>query len=214
MSNNQFDPLYHFNQIVEQAQEDGTFKSDNIPAHWEVAAKRAELAKRQHEKQALDRRMRTLEQFHKLLAGIENAAETGESEFRTAVSEMANFCTKLAKPSSKTRSYLNGSKQSAETYSSGRPIPRLRKLFDGDEGVAIVAFFRRSEKGQLYLGDRSNKRNIWFNADESVLDNTVFPHMRIPQNGRWVGVPSKRDEFEVEWERVGRNIRFVRLVGR
>lgn len=212
MSSNQFHPLFHFNQIVEQAQADGTFASENIPTYWEEADSRAEEAKRQHEKLALARRMEKVEKLHSLLANIENAAEIGEAEFETAISDLEEFCGKVTKPSRRVRQYSNGSNQSVDTYSSGRPIPRLRKIFDADEGVATIAFFRIAENGQLFLGDRSNKRNIWFNADFSELDNTVFPHMHIPQNGIWKEVPSRRDEFEVEWKRSGRNIHFVRIL--
>ena len=212
MSSNQFDPLDHFNQIVKQAQQDGSFKSENIQAYWEEADESAEQAKRQHEKQALGRRIQTLEVFHKLLGNIENAAEIGEAEFNTAVSKMAEYCRGLAEPTVRSRLSSNGHSKSADTYSSGRPIPRLRKIFDADEGTATVAYFRIAENGQLFLGDRSNKRNIWVNQDWSVLDNTVFPRMYIPRDGEWVEVPSRLDEFDVAWKRRGRSIYFVRIV--
>ncbi|MCY4072034.1 MAG: hypothetical protein OXG60_12120 [Chloroflexi bacterium] len=212
MSNSQFDPLTYFIRLVEDERANGSFQSEQTPRLWSKAEQLAEEARRQYEKQALSRRMQTVEELHTRLASIENAAEIGETEFQTAISEMAEFCNRLAKPASKIRPYSNGSTKSADTYSSGRPIPRLRKLFADDEGVATVAFFRISENGQLFLGDRSNKRNIWFNQDWSVLNNTVFSSMYIPHDGEWVEVPSKSDEFDVEWKRSGRNIHFVRIV--
>lgn len=212
MSSNQFQPLFHFNQIVEQAQADGTFSNENIRAYWEEADSRSEEARWQHEKLALARRMETVEKFHSLLASIKNAAEIGEPEFETAIGDLAEFCGRATNSTRRTRQYSNGSNQSTDTYSTGRPIPRLRKLFDADEGVATVAFVRITENGQLYLGDRSNKRNIWVNGDWSDFDNTVIPKMSIVRNGEWVELPSKRDEFDVAWKRSGRNILFVRVL--